>query len=65
MEIKAYLNKQRILVEEAFDSYFPAASGDFSDHITAMQYSLKAGGKEARTVLKTVFMTHASFLKVA
>ncbi len=51
MEIKDYLNKQRILVENAFDSYFPAASGDFCDHISAMQYSLEAGGKRVRPIL--------------
>jgi len=51
MEIKDYLNKQRILVENAFDSYFPAASGDFRDHISAMQYSLEAGGKRVRPIL--------------
>lgn len=51
MEIKDYLNKKRLLVEDAFDSYFPAASGDFRDHIAAMRYSLEAGGKRVRPIL--------------
>lgn len=51
MEIKDYLNKQRLLVEDAFDSFIPAASGDFRDHITAMRYSLEAGGKRVRPIL--------------
>ncbi len=51
MEIKDYLNKQRILVEAAFDSYFPAASNDFDDHIATMRYSLEAGGKRVRPIL--------------
>lgn len=51
MEIKEYLNKQRQLVEEAFDTYIPAPSGDFAEHIKAMRYSLEAGGKRVRPVL--------------
>jgi len=51
MEIKDYLNKQRRLVEDAFDDYIPSATGDFAEHIKAMQYSLKAGGKRVRPIL--------------
>lgn len=51
MEIKDYLNKQRQLVEDAFDSYIPATSGDFAEHIKAMRYSLEAGGKRVRPIL--------------
>ncbi len=51
MEIKDYLNKQRQLVEDAFDSYIPAAEGDFAEHIKAMRYSLEAGGKRVRPIL--------------
>ena len=51
MEIKSYLKEQRLLVEEAFDSYIPAATGDFRDHIAAMRYSLLAGGKRVRPIL--------------
>ena len=51
MEIKSYLNEQRGLVEEAFDSYVPAAEGVFRDHVEAMRYSLLAGGKRVRPIL--------------
>lgn len=51
MEIKDYLNKQRKLVEDAFDNYIPATSGDFAEHIKAMRYSLEAGGKRVRPIL--------------
>jgi len=51
MEIKSYLKEQRLLVEAAFDSYIPAATGDFAKHIEAMRYSLLAGGKRVRPIL--------------
>lgn len=51
MEIKNYLNKQKKLVENAFDSYIPAAEGVFRDHIEALRYSLFAGGKRVRPIL--------------
>ena len=51
MEIKSFLKEQRLLVEGAFDSYIPAAAGDFRDHIEAMRYSLLAGGKRVRPIL--------------
>lgn len=51
MEIKNYLKKQRLLVEEAFDMYVPKAKGDFQNHIEAMRYSLLAGGKRVRPIL--------------
>ncbi len=51
MEIKDYLIKKRLLVEDAFDTYLPAVSGDFRDHIAAMRYSLEAGGKRVRPIL--------------
>ena len=51
MEIKNYLNEQRGLVEQAFDSYIPAAEGVFRDHIEALRYSLYAGGKRVRPIL--------------
>lgn len=51
MEIKSYLKEQRLLVEDAFASYIPEASGDFRDHIDAMRYSLLAGGKRVRPIL--------------
>ncbi len=63
MEIKSYLNTQRLLVEAAFDSYIPKAAGDFKEHIEAMRYSLLAGGKRVRPILclasaRTVGGTH-------
>ncbi len=51
MEIKSYLNEQRIVVEQAFDSYIPAAEGVFQDHIKALRYSLLGGGKRVRPIL--------------
>ena len=51
MEIKSYLNEQRLLIEEAFSTYIPEAEGDFRDHIQAMRYSLTAGGKRVRPIL--------------
>ncbi len=51
MEIKSYLNEQRLLVENAFDTYIPEAEGSFSTHIQAMRYSLTAGGKRVRPIL--------------
>ena len=51
MEIKDYLNKQRQLIEDAFDTYIPKVSGDFGEHIKAMRYSLEAGGKRVRPIL--------------
>lgn len=54
MEIKAYLNKQRLVVEEALGRQMLAADagqGLFSAHIEAMRYSLFAGGKRIRPIL--------------
>ncbi len=51
MEIKSYLNDQRLLVETAFDDFVPAATGDFKKHFEAMRYSLLAGGKRVRPIL--------------
>ncbi len=51
MEIKSYLNKQKLLVEGAFDRYIPEAKGEFHNHIEAMRYSLLAGGKRVRPIL--------------
>ncbi len=51
MEIKSYLNKQKGLVEDSFNSYIPAAEGVFQDHIKALRYSLFAGGKRIRPIL--------------
>lgn len=54
MEIKTYLNKQRLIVEDALKHYMLAADvedGLFAVHIEAMRYSLFAGGKRIRPIL--------------
>ncbi len=54
MEIKTYLNKQRLVVESGLERYMLNAEGDrsvFASHIEAMRYSLFAGGKRIRPIL--------------
>ncbi len=54
MEIKTYLNSQRLVVEGALERYMltaEAEQGLFSGHIEAMRYSLFAGGKRIRPIL--------------
>lgn len=54
MEIKTYLNKQRLVVESNLERYMLNAEGDrsvFAGHIEAMRYSLFAGGKRIRPIL--------------
>jgi geranylgeranyl diphosphate synthase type II len=54
MEIKTYLNRQRLVVEGALERYMLAADAEqglFSGHIEAMRYSLFAGGKRIRPIL--------------
>jgi geranylgeranyl diphosphate synthase, type II len=54
MEIKTYLNKQRLVVESGLERYMLNAAGDrsvFASHIEAMRYSLFAGGKRIRPIL--------------
>jgi geranylgeranyl diphosphate synthase type II len=51
MELKAYLEEKRTLVEEALDRFFPRPEGPASDVIEAMRYSLFAGGKRLRPIL--------------
>ncbi len=51
MEIKSYLNEQKLLVEAAFETFIPKAEGAFKKHIEAMRYSLFAGGKRVRPIL--------------
>jgi geranylgeranyl diphosphate synthase type II len=54
MEIKSYLNKQKLVIEDALERYMLATDaehGSFSDHIEAMRYSLFAGGKRIRPIL--------------
>lgn len=54
MEIKTYLNEQRLLIEGALEQYMldtDAEDGAFAGHIEAMRYSLFAGGKRIRPIL--------------
>lgn len=51
MEIRAYLNEQRQLVEERLAHYMLEPIGAFAQHIEAMRYSLFAGGKRIRPIL--------------
>jgi geranylgeranyl diphosphate synthase type II len=50
MDIKKYLNEKRLLVEEALESLLEPKDR-LADHISAMRYSLMAGGKRVRPIL--------------
>ena len=51
MDIKAYLNEKRQVVEDALARYMLPAEGPLAAHMEAMRYSLYAGGKRVRPVL--------------
>ncbi|MFH1350501.1 MAG: polyprenyl synthetase family protein [Pseudomonadota bacterium] len=51
MELKAYLNEKRKLVDEALKGFFGEPKGPAADVIRAMKYSLFAGGKRLRPIL--------------
>ena len=51
MELKAYLNGKRAVIEEALKGYLPEAQGSAAQVIKAMNYSLFAGGKRLRPIL--------------
>lgn len=54
MEIKTYLNEQRLVIERALEHFMLTAEaehGTFAHHIEAMRYSLFAGGKRVRPIL--------------
>ncbi len=51
MDLKAYLNEKRAMVEEALKGIFPATDGPAADISRAMAYSLFAGGKRLRPIL--------------
>jgi geranylgeranyl diphosphate synthase type II len=51
VDITAYLNSKKVLVEKALEDNMLAAEGSFSDHLKAMRYSLFAGGKRIRPIL--------------
>jgi len=51
MDFKAYLDEKRVMVEEALEGIFPGPEGPAADIISAMRYSLFAGGKRLRPIL--------------
>jgi len=51
MDLKAYLDEKRVMVEEALGGIFPGPEGPAADIISAMSYSLFAGGKRLRPIL--------------
>ena len=51
MDLKAYLNERRAMVEEALQGIFPVPEGHAADIVRAMGYSLFAGGKRLRPIL--------------
>jgi len=51
MDIKAYLNEKRQVVEDGLARYMLPADGPLAAHMEAMRYSLYAGGKRVRPVL--------------
>ena len=51
MDIKAYLNEKRLVVEDALAEYMLPAEGALASHMEAMRYSLFAGGKRVRPIL--------------
>jgi len=51
VEIKPYLEKQRILVENGLSNYMLKSEGHFARHIDSMRYSLFVGGKRLRPIL--------------
>lgn len=51
LEIKAYLNEQRRIVEEYLHEAIAAPEGYFASHLDSMRYSLFVGGKRVRPIL--------------
>ncbi len=51
VDLKKYLEKKRIQVEEGLDSFMLKEEGLLAEHIKSMRYSLFAGGKRIRPVL--------------
>ena len=51
MRIEDYLRERQAIVEESLEKLIPAAEGVFSDHLSAMRYSLFVGGKRLRPIL--------------
>ncbi|MEJ2725746.1 MAG: polyprenyl synthetase family protein [Deltaproteobacteria bacterium] len=51
MDLKAYLEEKRSVVENALERFFPEPEGPAGDVVKAMRYSLFAGGKRLRPIL--------------
>jgi geranylgeranyl diphosphate synthase type II len=51
MDLKAYLNEKRAIVEKALGGIFPGLEGPAAHIVSAMGYSLFAGGKRLRPIL--------------
>jgi geranylgeranyl diphosphate synthase type II len=51
MNLKSYLGERKSLVDSALKAYFPSPEGLASDVVSAMGYSLFAGGKRLRPIL--------------
>jgi geranylgeranyl diphosphate synthase type II len=49
--LREYFGQKRALVDKALEAYFPASEGPASAVISAMKYSLLAGGKRIRPIL--------------
>lgn len=51
MDLKAYLNEKRMIIDKALRGFLPEHQGPSADVIRAMNYSLFAGGKRLRPIL--------------
>ena len=51
MDVRAYLEERRELIEQALDGVMLSERGPFVEHIEAMRYSLFSGGKRLRPIL--------------
>jgi geranylgeranyl diphosphate synthase type II len=51
MDLKAYLHEKRAIVEQILQDIMLKPEGLLAEHITAMSYSLFAGGKRIRPIL--------------
>ncbi|MDY6973258.1 MAG: farnesyl diphosphate synthase [Thermodesulfobacteriota bacterium] len=51
MNLQAYLSERKVIVDKALDSCLPEPDGPARDIVSAMRYSLSAGGKRLRPIL--------------
>lgn len=70
MKLKEYLNKNKIIVDEALNYFLPETQGPAEELYNAMRYSLFAGGKRIRPILciaaaEAVGGTHDDVMPVA